>query len=76
MYAIIGNTTAFNNEKSILYEHVFFFFLSSNVKIFYFLNHNPDTLLNVFLAIAVDNLANAQELTAAEEDEEDAKAMV
>ena len=25
------------------------------------------TLLNVFLAIAVDNLANAQELTAAEE---------
>ncbi|XP_076093874.1 voltage-dependent calcium channel type A subunit alpha-1-like isoform X10 [Mytilus galloprovincialis] len=34
------------------------------------------TLLNVFLAIAVDNLANAQELTAAEEDEEDAKAML
>lgn len=31
-----------------------------------------DTLLNVFLAIAVDNLANAQELTAAEE--ADAKA--
>merc|ERR1739842_3089 len=33
------------------------------------------TLLNVFLAIAVDNLANAQELTAAEEEaaEEDAK---
>ncbi|TPP56655.1 Voltage-dependent calcium channel type A subunit alpha-1 [Fasciola gigantica] len=28
-----------------------------------------DTLLNVFLAIAVDNLANAQELTAAEEEE-------
>ncbi|XP_076325317.1 voltage-dependent calcium channel type A subunit alpha-1-like [Tachypleus tridentatus] len=28
-----------------------------------------DTLLNVFLAIAVDNLANAQDLTAAEEDE-------
>ena len=27
------------------------------------------TLLNVFLAIAVDNLANAQELTAAEEEE-------
>lgn len=27
------------------------------------------TLLNVFLAIAVDNLANAQELTAAEEDQ-------
>lgn len=27
-----------------------------------------DTLLNVFLAIAVDNLANAQELTAAEEE--------
>lgn len=26
-----------------------------------------DTLLNVFLAIAVDNLANAQELTKAEE---------
>ena len=34
-----------------------------------------DTLLNVFLAIAVDNLANAQELTAAEEEacEEDSK---
>ena len=31
-----------------------------------------DTLLNVFLAIAVDNLANAQELTAAEEAEEKA----
>jgi len=29
-----------------------------------------DTLLNVFLAIAVDNLANAQELTAAEEEAE------
>ncbi|XP_011300228.1 voltage-dependent calcium channel type A subunit alpha-1 isoform X3 [Fopius arisanus] len=29
------------------------------------------TLLNVFLAIAVDNLANAQEMTAAEEDEEE-----
>ena len=28
-----------------------------------------DTLLNVFLAIAVDNLANAQELTAAEEEQ-------
>src|SRR5215510_5669148 len=27
------------------------------------------TLINVFLAIAVDNLANAQELTAAEEEE-------
>lgn len=27
------------------------------------------TLLNVFLAIAVDNLANAQELTAAEEEQ-------
>ena len=37
----------------------------------WFLNwrSNPDTLLNVFLAIAVDNLANAQELTAAEENE-------
>ena len=31
---------------------------------------NSDTLLNVFLAIAVDNLANAQELTAAEEEQE------
>jgi len=35
---------------------------------FYELNYcSIDTLLNVFLAIAVDNLANAQELTAAEE---------
>lgn len=33
----------------------------------YFLNRASDTLLNVFLAIAVDNLANAQILT---EDEE------
>ena len=32
-----------------------------------FLDLCQDTLLNVFLAIAVDNLANAQELTAAEE---------
>lgn len=31
----------------------------------------PDTLLNVFLAIAVDNLANAQELTAAEEEQDE-----
>ena len=29
-----------------------------------------DTLLNVFLAIAVDNLANAQELTAQQEEAE------
>ncbi|ETN78652.1 transporter, cation channel family protein [Necator americanus] len=34
-----------------------------------------DTLLNVFLAIAVDNLANAQELTAAEEADEKANEM-
>ncbi|GIY73229.1 voltage-dependent calcium channel type A subunit alpha-1 [Caerostris extrusa] len=35
---------------------------------------SQDTLLNVFLAIAVDNLANAQELTAAEAEEaEDVK---
>lgn len=41
---------------------------------FYFLHSNKDTLLNVFLAIAVDNLANAQELTAAEAEEaEDVK---
>ncbi len=32
------------------------------------------TLLNVFLAIAVDNLANAQELTAAEEQAENEEA--
>ncbi|XP_025779861.1 voltage-dependent N-type calcium channel subunit alpha-1B [Puma concolor] len=32
----------------------------------------PDTLLNVFLAIAVDNLANAQELTKDEEEMEEA----
>ena len=36
----------------------------------------PDTLLNVFLAIAVDNLANAQELTAAEEEQEEEEAEV
>jgi hypothetical protein len=34
------------------------------------LTRSLDTLLNVFLAIAVDNLANAQELTAAEEEAE------
>ena len=33
------------------------------------MRRKPDTLLNVFLAIAVDNLANAQELTAAEEEQ-------
>ena len=32
------------------------------------LNSKQDTLLNVFLAIAVDNLANAQELTLAQEE--------
>lgn len=32
-----------------------------------------DTLLNVFLAIAVDNLATAQELTKDEKDEKDTK---
>lgn len=32
------------------------------------MTQNPDTLLNVFLAIAVDNLANAQELTLAQEE--------
>lgn len=32
------------------------------------------TLLNVFLAIAVDNLANAQELTAAEEEQAEEEA--
>lgn len=40
--------------------------LMSNVALFVLmqiLNHTIDTLLNVFLAIAVDNLANAQELT-------------
>ena len=35
-----------------------------------------DTLLNVFLAIAVDNLANAQELTAAEEEQQEEEAVV
>lgn len=34
-----------------------------------------DTLLNVFLAIAVDNLANAQELTAAEEEQQEEEAV-
>ena len=32
-----------------------------------------DTLLNVFLAIAVDNLANAHELTKDEEEEQAAE---
>ena len=35
----------------------------------YFLNTLSDTLLNVFLAIAVDNLANAEALTRDEEEE-------
>ena len=35
------------------------------------LTTSKDILLNVFLAIAVDNLANAQELTAAEEEQEE-----
>lgn len=33
------------------------------------LTHNPDILLNVFLAIAVDNLADADALGDAEEEE-------
>jgi len=37
------------------------------------LNYQPDTLLNVFLAIAVDNLANAQQLSQDEEAEENAR---
>jgi len=37
------------------------------------LDLRKDTLLNVFLAIAVDNLANAQELSADEEDSEVAR---
>ena len=40
------------------------------------LDSSPDTLLNVFLAIAVDNLANAQELTAAEEERAEEEAEV
>lgn len=32
-------------------------------ELYFFLTLCLDTLLNVFLAIAVDNLANAQELT-------------
>lgn len=37
------------------------------------ININLDTLLNVFLAIAVDNLANAHELTKDEEEEQAAE---
>ena len=43
-----------------------YIFLNLSIKIYII----SDTLLNVFLAIAVDNLANAQELTAAEEADE------
>lgn len=38
------------------------------LKNYYCTCRSADTLLNVFLAIAVDNLASAQELTAAEEE--------
>ena len=37
------------------------------------MNSSTDTLLNVFLAIAVDNLANAHELTKDEEEEQAAE---
>ncbi len=38
--------------------------MKTHIKKYIVLNSNlSDTLLNVFLAIAVDNLANAQELT-------------
>ena len=37
------------------------------------LTRSSDTLLNVFLAIAVDNLANAQQLNEDEEAEEQAR---
>ncbi|XP_067106473.1 voltage-dependent N-type calcium channel subunit alpha-1B [Osmerus mordax] len=46
--------------------------LSQQVTLFPELRSRPDTLLNVFLAIAVDNLANAQELTKDEEQQEEA----
>ena len=39
----------------------------------FYLNSWQDTLLNVFLAIAVDNLANAQQLSQDEEAEENAR---
>uniref|UniRef100_G1PWX8 Voltage-dependent R-type calcium channel subunit alpha n=1 Tax=Myotis lucifugus TaxID=59463 RepID=G1PWX8_MYOLU len=42
------------------------------VALFWFFVVFFDTLLNVFLAIAVDNLANAQELTKDEQEEEEA----
>ena len=38
-----------------------------------FLNRISDILLNVFLAIAVDNLADAQDLTEIEEEKEEEK---
>lgn len=49
--------------------------LANTVHVFPWLS-DEDTLLNVFLAIAVDNLANAQELTAAEEEAEQEEAKV
>lgn len=39
--------------------------------LFVFLNSPSDILLNVFLAIAVDNLADAESLTAIEKEEEE-----
>ena len=43
--------------------------INLQTKLASFLNFTTDTLLNVFLAIAVDNLANAQILTEDEENE-------
>ena len=55
----------------VLKQHVWFQLAKLAGFLFlFFLNLFSDTLLNVFLAIAVDNLANAQELTAAEEEQE------
>ena len=59
------------NKLKCLYLHpgvsrslsTLFFLLSSHRRSSSLTSATTDTLLNVFLAIAVDNLANAQELT-------------
>ncbi|CAG5928829.1 unnamed protein product [Menidia menidia] len=59
------------NDKGMIFS-IFFIVLTLFGNLLSLTSANPDTLLNVFLAIAVDNLANAQELTKDEEEQEEA----
>lgn len=60
MFSLTSSQSLLNEKNSICLRYFIILTLFGNY-----------TLLNVFLAIAVDNLANAQELTAAEAAQEE-----